>query len=153
MESEFKRRREFDQQIRQHLNQLYRDTVSSHARTLQSLLSRAQVANLNLLKSINSRLHGAIADLSKVGEVIELGTAVLEHVIGSTVIEELTDNLILHCITGHAARNPAETKAFLSGNTRDFGSEDVRRVLREAGIGQYFTALPDVHGWLLSKGA
>jgi hypothetical protein len=104
--------------------------------------------NLNLLKSINSRLLGAIVDVSRVAEVIELGTAVLESSIGSAVIEELTDNLILHCILSHAARFPAEPRSFLSGNTGDFGGEAVRQVLREAGIGPYFTTVSDVIGWL-----
>jgi hypothetical protein len=150
METEYRRRREFDRLLNEQIGQLRRDRVSVYAQSLHASLTRSQLENRALLNSIDSRLFSAIADVSRVAERIELDPMVLESSRNSAVIAELTDNLILHCVLSHAARFPFETKLFLSGNTRDFGGEAARRALREASIGHVFTQIPDVLGWLRS---
>ncbi len=51
----------------------------------------------------------------------------------------------------HARFHPCETKAFLSANTKDFGGEDVRKALHDAGIEKYFAEAKNVFGWLNSQ--
>jgi hypothetical protein len=67
------------------------------------------------------------------------------------LIEDRTDNLILHCILEHARANPSEAKIFLSGNRKDFGSETVRHALQEAGISKYVAEAKQFLGWYRSQ--
>jgi hypothetical protein len=62
------------------------------------------------------------------------------------LIEDPTDNLILHCVLAHARQHPSELKAFLSGNSRDFGMSAVRGALDQAGV-KYLTKTEDFLGW------
>ena len=60
------------------------------------------------------------------------------------------DNLILHCVIGHARLHPIENKVFLSGNNNDFGKQEVQVALRDAGV-KYFTRTEAFLGWLESQ--
>ena len=42
-------------------------------------------------------------------------------VVRMPLIDDPTDNLILYCILAHARSHPPSRKAFLSGNSKDFG--------------------------------
>ncbi|WP_144080435.1 hypothetical protein [Gloeobacter kilaueensis] len=63
------------------------------------------------------------------------------------IIKDPTDNLILHTITAHAIRNGSGAKAFVSGNTKDFGSQDVKNFLSANGNIQYFAEVSNFLGW------
>jgi len=62
-----------------------------------------------------------------------------------------TDNLILHCILAHASLHPTEVKVFLSGNTRDFGTQEVQAALHNASVNLYFARTQDLLGWLRAQ--
>lgn len=151
MEGEGKRRTQFDRLLDEQIGQLKRDQVSGLARSLYASLSKARAENRDLLKSINSRLFRAIEDVSRVATVIGIDASILDRCRSLPLIDELTDNLILHSILGHALAFPGEEKLFLSGNTADFGGVDVRRTLREAGIPEYFTETEKLLGWLAAR--
>jgi len=147
MESEFKRRESFHRSMAEQITQLDRDRTSSHAFSLSGLLRQSLVLNNHLKISVDSRLHQAIADLTRVSGLIDLNPSILEQSRNSPIINELTDNLILHCILDRARTIPSEAKLFLSGNTKDFGSEAVRKALREVGV-QYFAETGNLRDWL-----
>ena len=70
---------------------------------------------------------------------------------GSTIpiIPAPTDNLILHTILADAhARPGGDTKALLTGNTKDFSTADVDTALKAAGINKHFTDVTSALGWL-----
>ncbi|MFB2881649.1 hypothetical protein [Floridanema aerugineum] len=66
------------------------------------------------------------------------------------VKDDLIDNLIIKFILNHATLHPDESKVFLSGNTRDFGTPAVQQVLRDAGI-NYFSRTQNFLGWLQTQ--
>lgn len=61
------------------------------------------------------------------------------------------DNLILLCILNHAKSHTQGIKVFLSGNTKDFGKQEVQEALRNAWISKYFTRTQQFLGWLQSQ--
>jgi hypothetical protein len=48
----------------------------------------------------------------------------------------------------HARRRPAEERALLTANHKDFNAPDARTALRSAGIAKYFTEVDNLLGWL-----
>ena len=48
--------------------------------------------------------------------------AILRRAVSTALIPDPTDNLILTSILDHAAQFPADTKALLTDNTRDFAT-------------------------------
>jgi len=67
--------------------------------------------------------------------------------LASEHIEDPTDNLIMCHVLSHARRHPAEPKAFLSANSKDFGKQDVKNTLRAADV-EYFDRLREALKWL-----
>jgi hypothetical protein len=63
---------------------------------------------------------------------------------------DLMDNLILQSIIDHANQHSEDQKAFISGNTKDFGKQNVQQILNSAGI-QYFSNTKNFLGWLESQ--
>ena len=151
LEGEKKRREGFARSLTEQITQLERDSNSIQARSLGSLLVQARAVNRKVFHNINSRLFSAIGDVSRTAELVELDADVLTRSRNKIVVEESTDNLIVHCLFKHAAGFPAEPKAFLSGNSRDFGGGDVRKALKDGGIERFFTEISDALGWLQSR--
>ncbi len=60
------------------------------------------------------------------------------------------DNLILQCIASHANHHPNDQKSFVSGNTKDFGKQEVQEVLNSAKI-KYFSNTKNFLSWLQSQ--
>jgi hypothetical protein len=65
----------------------------------------------------------------------------------------LPDNLILHCILDHSRRQPAASKAFLSGNSLEFSRPEVQAALKAGGIDKYFSEAKNALGWYRSRPA
>lgn len=147
-EGETVRRTQLGRTFSEQAAQLQRDVVSAQAHSLRVTLEEARVKNRNLLQSIESRLFAAVDEVSKSAEFIALDAEILARSRQTPLIGEIRDNLILHCILAHAKGAGGGPKVFLSGNTKEFGGEDVRRALREAGVTSYFTNSGDVLGWL-----
>jgi len=86
--------------------------------------------------------------LSERAEPIVPDAAILKASVGRILIQkDLTDNLILHCILSHSAANPSVVRAFLSGNTRDFGAPQVKAALLAAGVTKLFTDAGSFLSW------
>jgi hypothetical protein len=148
LESERRATYQFVEVLKARGQQAQRDLISTHARSLVLHLGQARAAVGDQLNVVEERLFQAMSDLAKAVEVIEPDRVVIEASIRHRLIEDdLTDNLILHCVLHHAARNPGEERALLSENTPDFGKEDVRRMLRGADV-KFFSKAKLFLDWL-----
>jgi hypothetical protein len=150
-QSEVKRRRQFSQILQEQIIQLKRDRVSVQASLLWELLVDAVLKNKALLRSVEIRLFAAIDTIRNAAELIPSVSQTVGRSRESAVIDELTDNLILHTILDHAANSTETRKLFLSHNSTEFGGESVRQALRDSGVVKYFTQSQDVLGWLRSQ--
>jgi hypothetical protein len=65
--------------------------------------------------------------------------------------KQLRDNLILQCILDHAQQYPSLQKALLTNNSKEFGKQDIKEILQEAGINKYFPKTADFLGWFKSQ--
>ena len=137
MEGENKRRNDLNRRMQEQIGELARDLTSPHAAALRSSLENGRVANKSLLLDVNQRLADAVDELQRRAVLINLDPATIAASRRTPYIEELTDNLILHCVLDHARTNPAKAKAFLSENANDFDQTAVRSVLQDAGL-KYF---------------
>jgi hypothetical protein len=148
LESERRYSHQFELALSARITQSRRDLTSAHAQLLCLHLERALAEVMNQFNFVEERLFQAMSDLSRTVELIEPNRGVIESSIRNRVVkDDLTDNLILHCVLHHAARNPDQERALLSENTRDFGKEDVRRMLRDADV-KYFSKANPFLDWL-----
>jgi len=145
MEGENKRRNAFDRTLKEQLTQLKRDLTSPSAKTLTSLLEAAIAENEKLTKHINDRLTDAVVRVSDCSEILPLSLSILEANRRDLLIDELTDNLIAHCILEHA-RTEGSPKAFFSENYRDFDGAAGQEALRSASV-LYFRDADQLFEW------
>lgn len=150
MEGEIRRHDRFRDDLRGQIIQFDRDLTSPHAQQLRTHLTDAIVERGYLLEDVDRRLFAAIRRLASVGEIPGLTEKVLGLAGQERLIEQLTDNLILHTILEHARSIAAPTKAFLTENHRDFGTPEVREALRSVGI-EYFRSVENYLGWASSR--
>jgi hypothetical protein len=132
-----RQRNQFRNSLDQQISQMRRDSTSPHARDLFSHLEQARIANDNLLEDINSRLFESMDLLAHQAHLIGLDASTLNESLGTILIEDPTDNLILHTILEDTKARLSDRKAFLSGNSKDFGAESVQNALRAADV-KYF---------------
>ncbi|MDZ8110613.1 MAG: hypothetical protein RM338_34135 [Nostoc sp. DedQUE12a] len=83
-------------------------------------------------------------------ELINLESSILITTLNQQFIPAPTDNLILHCILNHAKTSSDCNKVLLSGNSKDFGTKEIKEKLGEAGIQKYVASTKDFLGWLHS---
>ena len=133
--------------------QLERDKTSSHANVLQSLLQQSIDENERLIAHVTTRLFDAFDQMANSAELIALSPTGLTSSLKDILIPDLTDNLILHCILEHANASPGDTKVFLTGNHRDFGTPLVRDALLGAGVSKYLAEAKQFVGWYRSQPA
>lgn len=147
MEGEGKRRREFSRSLQAQIAQSERDVTSPYARSLVSYLRESVSTSDRMLVITSARLSNAVRDVLRVAESIGLTPTLLERSLTGPIIGEMTDDLILHCILDHARERPAERKALLSGNTRDFNGDDARAAFRSSGV-HFVSEVSQALGWL-----
>jgi hypothetical protein len=150
LEDERKRRNGFKNQCEQQIAQLRRDTTSPHAKSLLTHLEESGQMSDRLWKDIQGRLFQYMDRASTVFEGIEIKPQVLSDSLNNLIIDEPTDNLILHLMLDHAKRRPSDEKALLTGNYTDFDTRDVRSSLQSVGINKYFRTASNLIGWLRS---
>ena len=156
-EDERKRRNSFENILDNQRSQLRRDLTSVHATALLHHLEQAYAENVDLLNEIQSRLRDVQEKLAGLQagfpatELLPLTPAALAADLAAGPTKDPTDNLILAVIREHALQNPVEDKAFLSGNTRDFDTPEIRALLAEAGITNYFARTDAFLGWFESR--
>ena len=157
-EDERKRRNSFENILNSQQSQLRRDLTSVHATALQSHLELAYAENVDLLNEIRSRLRDIQEKMSglqagfSAAEFLPLTAALLARSLADEPTKDPTDNLILAVIQEHALQNPGEGKVFLSGNTRDFDTPEIRALLASVGIADYFARTDAFLGWFQAQG-
>ena len=157
-EDERKRRNFFRQTLDMQISQLLRDVTSTHAKALVQHLQQARTENFDLLNDIRDRLGDVQRKLAGLqagyfaAEILPLTLATLAADLAAGPTKDPTDNLILTVIQEHALQNPDEEKAFLSGNTRDFDTPEIRALLASADIADYFARTDAFLGWFQAQG-
>ena len=152
LELERKHTKQFVQGLKQRIGQSRRDLRSAIARVACDQLEQLSLTIRDQIEETESRLLRAIVALSEKAEAIEARPAMIQDGVNKRIIEsDLADNLILHSIAHHARENSAEPKAFLSGNTKDFGKDAVQALLRGAGVGKFFTEARSFLDWIHSQ--
>lgn len=149
-EDEQKGRNRFRAELEKQIAQLGRDTTSANARDLLRRLEESRIANDELLNDVQTRLFRFVDRAAGILEPIAQTPAVIQRAVSEMLIPDPTDNLILHSIVDHANLFPDAAKAFLSENTRDFDTEEVRTALAAAGMHRPFRSIANVLGWLAS---
>jgi hypothetical protein len=150
MKHELWLRKNFKLELDRQMTQLERDRISPHVKSLLVSLNESRVALQNYLDDVGTRFNGAIDQLSRKAESIETNPTVIQECLHRDYLNDPTDNLIVCNIMEHARAHPSDTKAFLSGNTKDFGGEEIRKEFRGAGIEKYFAGAQNIMDWLRS---
>ncbi len=156
---ELKYSERFQSELKLRLNDANRDRTSPYAESLVTYLESSRVVSRELLNDVQRRWSQALAQLLARAEMIALTADIIQEISEITLIRPKTalvrndhmDNLILHCILEDARLHPTEVKVFLSGNTNDFGTPQVREALRTAGVDEYFRRAQDFLGWLQAQ--
>lgn len=148
LEADRKYRLRFQDELNIRIKDAQRNLNSQYAQSLYSYLQQARLDNELLLKEIEARLVQSLNQLATKAEMIPLTADMLQEGLQSSLTNEPTDKLILSCILHHARSYPDEVKVFLSGNTNDFGKQEVREALRDIGIDNYFRNTQAFIDWL-----
>ncbi|QEH36125.1 hypothetical protein OJF2_46850 [Aquisphaera giovannonii] len=143
-------RNQFENTLAFQVGQLRRDITSRNARALWQLLIQARLHNDKLVEDTDRRLRKAIRVVTRNAQLIPVSRTVIRSAYKHPLISDPTDNLILQCILEHARGESSGNKAFLSGNTNDFSSPEIRGELAKAGIAKYFPDARNALGWIAS---
>lgn len=146
-----RRRNQFRNQLDQQIGEMRRDSTSAYATELLSLLDQARIANKKLLEDIDTRLFTTIRRLGHDAELIGLNEEIVEAQLNSTLLDDPTDNLILHCILNHAREHPTEEKVFLTGDREAFSDQEVQSELSNVGVSKLFWEGKRFRDWFVSQ--
>jgi hypothetical protein len=136
---EQKRRNGFKNELDQQIAQLRRDITSANAANLLANLEQSRIANDNLLNDVLARLFRFVDQAAPCIDQLHPSPGIIHNAVTNMLIPDPTDNLILHSILADAHARPADTRALLTGNTRDFSTPDVEAALKAAAINKHFT--------------
>jgi ATP-dependent Lon protease len=148
----------FQAEIEKQINEAMRDKTSVHAKSFLVSLEKAYIENILLLNDVQNRLSSTIDLLLDNAETINFQNNIIQEICSQVFLEtetlliknDLMDNLILQSVLDHATQHPNERKVFISGNTKDFGKQNVQQILKSAGI-EYFSNTKDFLGCLESQ--
>jgi hypothetical protein len=147
-EDEQKRRNWFSNELDQQIAQLRRDITSANAASLLANLEQSRIANDKLLDDVLARLFTFVDQAAPCFDQLQPSPGIIHNAVTNMLIPDPTDNLILHSILADAHARPGDTKALLTGNTRDFSTPDVDTALKAAAINKHFTSVAATLGWL-----
>ncbi|MGL4378226.1 MAG: PIN domain-containing protein [Microcoleaceae cyanobacterium] len=151
LEDERRRRNNVDSNLSREIQELKGNIESEHSREIRKSLQNANFHNAQMANEIKTRLFEVLDWVASYVELIELTSSILRESLKERLIgKDETDNLILHCILNHAKASSDDNKVLLSGNSRDFGTKEIKQVLKEAGIPKYVASTKDLLGWLSS---
>ena len=154
LEDERNRSNRFKDNLETEGKKLQGDINSKYSKEIQKCLEEAKIKNDARINEINIRLFEVLEWTAKNVELIKLESHILNVSLREELMADPTDNLILHCIIGHAKKSPKtpsdDQKVFLSGNSKDFGTKEIKKILQEAGIQKYFAKTKEFLGWLQS---
>jgi hypothetical protein len=150
-EADAKQWRRHREQFNFVLREAKRDLESLHAASLAQHLEESLLGGEDLQREIRGRLETAMRWLADHAEQVPVGPDLIrDHLDNRLVIEDPTDNLILHSVMYHARSNPDGPLAFASENVQDFESLVISQQLASLGI-RYFRRVEAALGWLLSQ--
>lgn len=154
LQDERNRSNRFQNNLDTESNKLQGDINSKYSKEIKKCLEEAKIKNIARINEINIRLFQVLEWAAKNVELIELKPPILTASLGEQLIADPTDNLILHSIVDHARTSPKTSsddhKVLLSGNFKDFGTKEIKKILQEAGIQRYFPSAKDFLGWVQS---
>lgn len=137
--------------LKEEVKKVKGDVNSQYSRDIKRCLEQAIIKNNERINEINTRLFDVLEWATKNVELIQLKPDILSKSMENILINDPTDNLILHCILDHAQTSLNDQKVLLSGNHTDFGSPEIKRKLEDAGIQKYLVKTGDFLGWLNSQ--
>ncbi|AFZ59703.1 DUF4935 domain-containing protein [Anabaena cylindrica FACHB-243] len=140
----------FSDNLQDEVRKLKGDVNSQYSREIKRYLEQAIIKNNERINEINTRLFDVLEWAKNSVELIQLKPDILSKSLENLLINDPTDNLILHCILDHAKTSLSNQKVFLSGNSDDFGTKEIKGILQERGI-RYFVKTGDFLGWLNSQ--
>lgn len=139
-------------------DQLERNRSSEVSRRLVEPFNDASILCLEYINSLVSDFRQAVHRVGSIATLIPMSKETIGDSFASILVPDrrhpdliLPDNLILHCILNHAKKHAGTVKAFLSGNSLEFGRDEVKQALRSSGIDKYFTDAKNAVGWLRSR--
>jgi PIN domain len=141
------------------VTQLQRNRTSAVAERLLDLFIAARPTIDDYIETIMSDFRNIVRRVQSTASLIPLTKPSLRRGFTSIIVEAkhknliLPDNLILHCILDHSRRQPAASKAFLSGNSLEFSRPEVQAALKAGGIDKYFSEAKNALGWYRSRPA
>ena len=151
LESERNRSNRFGDNLKDEVRKLKGDVNSQYSREIKRCLEQAIIKNNERINEINTRLFDILEWAKNSVELIQLKPDILSASLDNLLITDPTDNLILQCILDHAQTSLNEQKVFLSGNSNDFGTKEIKQILQKVGIQKYFAKTTDFLGWLQSQ--
>lgn len=152
------KRLKFQAEMDKQINESKRDQTSGYAKSLIGHLGKARIDNERLINDIQNQLFDTIDQLINKAELINLNSNPIRYISATAIFQvealliknDIMDNSILQCIIEHSNLYPQAEKVFLSGNKNDFGKQEVREALSNAGI-QYFITTKNFLGWFNSR--
>ena len=150
LESERHNSNRFQNNLEAERSKLKGDINSQYSKDIQKCLEEAKIKNDARINDINIRLFDVLEWAGNNLEFIQLEPPILIDSLNQEYIPDPTDNLILHCILNHAKTSSYDKKVLLSGNSKHFGTKEIKQILDAAGVQKYFAKIAEFLEWLQS---
>ena len=150
LKSERRKSKRFQENLEAKISELKGSRNSQSSKDVQKCLEQTKIKNDARINDINIRLFEVLEWAGNNLELIQLEPPILIASLNQEYITDPTDNLILHCILNHAKTSSYDQKVLLSGNSKDFGTKEIKEILGAAGVQKYFANIADFLGWLQS---
>lgn len=150
LENERQRSNSFKVRMGDEISKLKGDVNSEYSKEIQRYLEQAKIQGDRRINDINIRLFEVLTWAANNVNLINLEPAIFIDSLNQKFIPDPTDNLILHSILHHAKTSSDDQKVLLTGNSKDFGTKEIKQILGAAGIQKYFASTKDFLGWLQS---
>ncbi|MBW4555551.1 MAG: DUF4935 domain-containing protein [Trichormus sp. ATA11-4-KO1] len=150
LENERQRSNSFKVRMVDEISKVKGDVNSEYSKEIQRYLEQAKIQSDRRINDINIRLFEVLTWAANNVDLINLESSILIDSLNQKFIPDPTDNLILHSILNHAKTFSDAQKILLTGNSKDFGTKEIKQILSAAGIQKYFASTKDFLGWLRS---
>lgn len=150
LENERQRSNSFKVRMGDEISKLKGDVNSEYSKEIQRYLEQAKIKSERRINDINIRLFKVLTWAANNVDLINIEPCILIDSLNEKFIPDPTDNLILHSILNHAKTSSDSQKVLLTGNSKDFGTKEIKQILGAAGIQKYFASTKDFLGWLQS---
>lgn len=131
------------------ISQVQRNPQLHGSNEITTLIASRDATN-KLFNQLKPDLSSAMEDVFRVAEIITPSTNSVQKTLNNPILirdKALRDNFIMECILEHATAQLDSRKAFLSGNTKEFGSVEARISLKNAGV-IYFSNTNNLVNWI-----